>query len=240
MAMKSKKTQVKKTEVKKSEAKKAIKKIVMKAKATVSKSKSNHVKKNSKATQVKAKVKAHVMHAAKVADKKSLVAKTTNKVVSASAKISTESVTLKIVSKNSHRGMGAVANPKLAAALEAQAKIDAQLSEEAQLQLELAREIEKEADQTNKLVKADFTPVNSSRDKLVVEYAPLIKYVAQKIAARLPANIELDDLISSGVIGLMDAIDKYDSKRDNKFKTYAEFRVRGAILDELRAHQKKK
>lgn len=73
------------------------------------------------------------------------------------------------------------------------------------------------------------------KDKLVLEYAPLIKFIAQKIAVRLPSNIELDDLISSGVIGLMDAIDKYDPTRDNKFKTYAEFRVRGAILDELRA-----
>jgi len=75
----------------------------------------------------------------------------------------------------------------------------------------------------------------AERDQLIMEYAPLIKFIAQKIAARLPANIELDDLISSGVIGLMDAIEKYDSSRDNKFKTYAEFRVRGAILDELRA-----
>jgi RNA polymerase sigma factor for flagellar operon FliA len=73
------------------------------------------------------------------------------------------------------------------------------------------------------------------KDSLVVEYAPLIKFIAQKIAVRLPSNIELDDLISSGVIGLMDAIDKWDPTRDNKFKTYAEFRIRGAILDELRA-----
>jgi len=73
------------------------------------------------------------------------------------------------------------------------------------------------------------------KDKLILEYAPLIKFIAQKIAVRLPSNIELDDLISSGVIGLMDAIEKYDPTRDNKFKTYAEFRVRGAILDELRA-----
>jgi len=75
----------------------------------------------------------------------------------------------------------------------------------------------------------------SEKDKLVLEYSPLIKFIAQKIAVRLPSNIELDDLISSGVIGLMDAIDKYDPTRDNKFKTYAEFRIRGAILDELRA-----
>lgn len=73
------------------------------------------------------------------------------------------------------------------------------------------------------------------KDEIIVEYAPLIKYIAQKIASRLPANIELDDLISCGVIGLMDAIDKFDPTRDNKFKTYAEFRIRGAILDELRA-----
>src|SRR6478735_28889 len=80
---------------------------------------------------------------------------------------------------------------------------------------------------------AKITP--DQKDKLILEYAPLIKFIAQKIAVRLPSNIELDDLISSGVIGLMDAIDKYDPTRDNKFKTYAEFRIRGAILDELRA-----
>lgn len=73
------------------------------------------------------------------------------------------------------------------------------------------------------------------KDEIIIEYAPLIKYIAQKIASRLPANVELDDLISCGVIGLMDAIEKFDPTRDNKFKTYAEFRVRGAILDELRA-----
>jgi len=73
------------------------------------------------------------------------------------------------------------------------------------------------------------------KDKIVVEYAPLVRFIAQKIASRLPSNIELDDLISCGVIGLMDAIDKFDPSRDNKFKTYAEFRIRGSILDELRS-----
>jgi RNA polymerase sigma factor for flagellar operon FliA len=84
--------------------------------------------------------------------------------------------------------------------------------------------------------KEDPTKLSQSKkDGLIKEYAPLIRFIAQKIAVRLPSNIELDDLISAGVIGLMDAIDKYDPSRDNKFKTYAEFRVRGAILDELRA-----
>lgn len=73
------------------------------------------------------------------------------------------------------------------------------------------------------------------KEELIKEYAPLIRFVAQKIAVRLPPNIDIDDLISAGAIGLMDAIDKWDPTRDNKFKTYAEFRIRGAILDELRA-----
>ncbi len=110
-----------------------------------------------------------------------------------------------------------------------------EVSEEEALKREISEELELESKHTAQLVKEDFSPVNSTRDRLVLEYAPLIKYIAQKIAARLPANIELDDLISSGVIGLMDAMEKYDASRDNKFKTYAEFRIRGAILDELRA-----
>jgi RNA polymerase sigma factor for flagellar operon FliA len=73
------------------------------------------------------------------------------------------------------------------------------------------------------------------KDEIILEYAPLVRYIAQKIASRLPPNIELDDMISCGVIGLMDAIEKFDPSRDNKFKTYAEFRIRGAILDELRS-----
>ncbi len=73
------------------------------------------------------------------------------------------------------------------------------------------------------------------RNKIVVDYAPLIKFIGQKIAARLPSSVDVEDLFSAGIIGLMDAIDKYDPTRDNKFKTYAEFRIRGAMLDELRS-----
>lgn len=113
--------------------------------------------------------------------------------------------------------------------------VEAKTQKELELQKELEAEMVQDSATTSKLVKEDFTPVNSSRENLVVEYAPLIRFIAQKIAARLPTSIELDDLISSGVIGLMDAIEKYDCSRDNKFKTYAEFRIRGAILDELRA-----
>ena len=73
------------------------------------------------------------------------------------------------------------------------------------------------------------------RNQIVKKYLPMIDSVTKRISARLPANIQHSDLISSAVIGLMDAIGKYDPNRNNKFKTYAEFRVRGAILDTLRA-----
>jgi len=75
----------------------------------------------------------------------------------------------------------------------------------------------------------------NQKEELIREYSPLIKFIAQKIAVRLPPNIELDDLMSAGSIGLMDAIDKWDPTRDNKFKIYAEFRICGAMLDELRS-----
>ena len=136
-------------------------------------------------------------------------------------------------------GANAKINPPnaadLATALDAVTGNQEKIEKELELQKELEKELILDAVYTNKLVKGDFSPVNTNREKLIREYAGLIKFIASKIAARLPSNIELDDLMSSGVIGLMDAIDKYDSSRDNKFKTYAEFRIRGAILDELRS-----
>ncbi|MCK5257380.1 MAG: FliA/WhiG family RNA polymerase sigma factor [Deltaproteobacteria bacterium] len=79
--------------------------------------------------------------------------------------------------------------------------------------------------------KEDFT----TRDRLIMEHVPLVKYIAHRIAMRLPPQIDIDDLINSGVLGLMDAIEKFDPSKEVKFKTYAEIRIKGAILDELRA-----
>lgn len=73
------------------------------------------------------------------------------------------------------------------------------------------------------------------RDELILTYTPLIRYIATRLASRLPPNISLDDMISSGIIGLIDAIDKFDLSKNVQFKTYAEFRIKGAMLDELRA-----
>jgi RNA polymerase sigma factor for flagellar operon FliA len=72
------------------------------------------------------------------------------------------------------------------------------------------------------------------RDALVREFVPLVKYHAGMLKLRLPPHIELDDLISSGIVGLLDALDRFDGSRGIKFKTYAEFRIRGAMLDYLR------
>jgi RNA polymerase sigma factor for flagellar operon FliA len=71
-------------------------------------------------------------------------------------------------------------------------------------------------------------------EALIQDYAPHVKYLAQRLACRLPASICLDDLISAGVLGLMDAIEKYDPTRGTTFKSYAEVRMRGAMLDALR------
>ena len=74
-----------------------------------------------------------------------------------------------------------------------------------------------------------------AREELILKYAPLIKYIANRIAARLPVHIDIQDMINSGVLGLMDAIEKFDPDKGVKFETYAEYRVKGAILDSLRA-----
>ncbi|WP_306590114.1 FliA/WhiG family RNA polymerase sigma factor [Geothrix sp. 21YS21S-4] len=73
-----------------------------------------------------------------------------------------------------------------------------------------------------------------NREQLIKDYVPLVKFVAHRVASRLPSHVELDDLINSGILGLMDAIEKFEPARNIKFKTYAELRVKGAILDGLR------
>src|SRR5437660_2719090 len=77
-------------------------------------------------------------------------------------------------------------------------------------------------------------PTTALRNRLVERYLPLVKYNAERIWARLPEGVDLDDLISAGVFGLMDAIDAFDLERGVKFETYCVPRIRGAMLDELR------
>jgi RNA polymerase sigma factor FliA len=79
------------------------------------------------------------------------------------------------------------------------------------------------------------TADQSLRERLILHYSPLVKYVAGRVGVGLPPNIEQADLISYGIFGLIDAIEKFDLERAIKFETYAISRIRGAIIDELRA-----
>ncbi len=93
-----------------------------------------------------------------------------------------------------------------------------------------------EADDTKELW-ADYTATRARevRDKLIIQYSPLVKYVAGRVGVGLPRNVEQSDLVSFGVFGLIDAIEKFDPARGYKFETYAIARIKGAILDELRS-----
>lgn len=77
-------------------------------------------------------------------------------------------------------------------------------------------------------------PSQEIREQIIIEYAPLVKLVAGRLSMYLGYNVEYDDLVSYGVFGLIDAIDKFDMKKDVKFETYASLRIRGAILDQIR------
>jgi len=74
-----------------------------------------------------------------------------------------------------------------------------------------------------------------AKDKLLLEYAPLVKYIAQRVGVNLPASVDREDLVSSGILGLVKAVETFEPERGFKFETYAGHKVRGAILDDLRA-----
>lgn len=82
----------------------------------------------------------------------------------------------------------------------------------------------------------DYIKIKSSelRDKIILEYAPLVKVVAGRLSMYLGYNVEYEDLVSYGIFGLIDAIDKYDTTKAVKFETYASLRIRGSILDQIR------
>jgi RNA polymerase sigma factor FliA len=75
----------------------------------------------------------------------------------------------------------------------------------------------------------------AERDQLIIRYAPWVKFIALRMAAKLPSHIQAEDLISAGIIGLINALDKFNPAREVQFKTYAQIRIQGAIKDELRA-----
>jgi RNA polymerase sigma factor for flagellar operon FliA len=79
------------------------------------------------------------------------------------------------------------------------------------------------------------TPVTYSKDDLLKRFAPLVRHVVERVAASLPRNVDHEDLYSAGVLGLLDAHAKFDTRKGVKFETYAVWRIKGAVLDQLRA-----
>lgn len=110
------------------------------------------------------------------------------------------------------------------------------MNQELAMGKEQIKKVSKEQDEEDQKLWLLYKSNHDQRikDSLIMKYASFVKYVAGRIAVNLPSNVEFDDLVSYGILGLIDAIDKYDPQRNVKFKTYAKTRIRGAIFDELR------
>lgn len=80
-----------------------------------------------------------------------------------------------------------------------------------------------------------YAPLEGDREAVLRRHLPLVRRVVQRLASRKPPHIDVDDLMSWGIVGLLDAIDKYDPTKEALFSTYAQFRIRGAVLDHLRS-----
>lgn len=91
-----------------------------------------------------------------------------------------------------------------------------------------------EAGRRKLLEEYEKTKASETREKIILEYAPLVKVVAGRLSMYLGYNVEYEDLVSYGIFGLIDAIDKFDCLKEVKFETYASLRIRGAILDQIR------
>ena len=117
-----------------------------------------------------------------------------------------------------------VAEPETESAVEAEVYVEEPPSKE-------------DAEASLRALWVDFkqTAAPALRERLILHYSPLVKYVAGRVGVGLPPNIEQADLVSYGIFGLIDAIEKFDLERAIKFETYAISRIRGAIIDELRA-----
>lgn len=93
----------------------------------------------------------------------------------------------------------------------------------------------KKRKKANRSKKPSQKELIARRNEYAAKFFPYIEKVARRLARRLPAHVEIDDLISSGVIGLMEAAERFDPKRVDRFEAFAEFRIRGAMLDDLRS-----
>src|SRR5580700_6484655 len=84
-------------------------------------------------------------------------------------------------------------------------------------------------------VVAGVQAMNGEQERLLLEHLPIVRFLARRIHERLPQHVEIEDLVSAGVVGLLDAFAKFDPEKNVQFRSYAQFRIRGAILDSLRS-----
>ncbi len=91
------------------------------------------------------------------------------------------------------------------------------------------------ANRKNNACKAYTSIDNKQKEELIKTYLPLVKKVVHRLSGRLPKDVDLREMLNSGIIGLVDALDKYDPQHETNFSTYAQFRIRGAILDSFRS-----
>ncbi len=93
---------------------------------------------------------------------------------------------------------------------------------------------EQDSDSRASTIAASQAELAATRDQVLVDHLPLVRFVARRIHERLPQHVELEDLVSAGIVGLIDAFNKFDASKKVQFGSYAQFRIRGAILDSLR------
>ena len=115
------------------------------------------------------------------------------------------------------------------------------LDEEADMGLESAATAANQGATPRAAVQGGYPPaasapgaLSSEQERVLLEHLPIVRFLARRIHERLPQHVDIEDLVSAGVVGLMDAFSKFDPTKKVQFRSYAQFRIRGAILDSLR------
>src|SRR5277367_3304469 len=134
-------------------------------------------------------------------------------------------------SENNMQNMGSIEDRSAVEEESSQRALVMSLSRPCEAEPKQARTVEKKGAYSEAAVSSRFTP---EEERVMVEHLPIVRYIARRIHERLPQHVEMEELVSAGVLGLMDAFQKFDPAKKVQFRSYAQFRIRGAILDSLR------
>jgi RNA polymerase sigma factor for flagellar operon FliA len=134
-------------------------------------------------------------------------------------------------SENYMQNMGSIEDRSAVEEESRQRAMVMSLSRPCEAEPKQARAVEKKGTYSEAAASNRFTP---EEERVMVEHLPIVRYIARRIHERLPQHVEIEELVSAGVLGLMDAFQKFDPAKKVQFRSYAQFRIRGAILDSLR------